>query len=44
MPFDFRPWIIAGGLAFATLFCVLGGYLPARRASNMEPALALAQN
>jgi putative ABC transport system permease protein len=40
--FDFRWWIIVGGLAFSTVFCVLGGYLPARRAARMEPAQALA--
>ncbi|HUJ63453.1 MAG TPA: ABC transporter permease [Kofleriaceae bacterium] len=42
--FHFRWWIIAGGLLCATLFAVLGGYLPARRASRMEPAQALSQN
>lgn len=40
--FDFQPWIIIGGLVFSTLFCVFGGYLPARRASKMQPAQALA--
>jgi ABC-type antimicrobial peptide transport system permease subunit len=40
--FDFQWWILAGGLAFSTIFCVLGGYLPALRASRMEPAQALA--
>jgi ABC-type antimicrobial peptide transport system permease subunit len=42
--FHFRWWIVAGGLACATLFAVLGGYLPARRASRLEPAQALSQN
>jgi putative ABC transport system permease protein len=42
--FTFRWWILAMGLAFAAGFAVLGGYLPARRASNMEPAQALSQN
>jgi ABC-type antimicrobial peptide transport system permease subunit len=32
------------GLGFAGGFAVLGGFLPARRASNMEPAQALTQN
>lgn len=41
--FDFKTWIWAGGLGFSTLFCILGGYLPARRAAKMEPAQALAQ-
>jgi putative ABC transport system permease protein len=40
--FDFQWWILAGGLAFSTVFCVIGGYLPALRASRMEPAQALA--
>ena len=35
-----------GGLLWPArpLFAVLGGYLPARRASTMEPAQALTQN
>jgi ABC-type antimicrobial peptide transport system permease subunit len=40
--FDFKLWILAGGMAFSTVFCVLGGYLPARKASLIEPAQALA--
>jgi ABC-type antimicrobial peptide transport system permease subunit len=42
--FHFRWWIVGGGLMCATLFAVSGGYLPARRASRMEPAQALTQN
>jgi putative ABC transport system permease protein len=42
--FHFRWWIVIGGLACSTGFSVLGGYLPARRASTMEPAQALTQN
>jgi ABC-type antimicrobial peptide transport system permease subunit len=42
--FEFKTWIWAGGLAFSTVFCILGGFLPARRAAKMEPAQALAQN
>ena len=42
--FNFKWWIWAGGLACAAGFAVLGGYLPARRASTMEPAQALTQN
>ena len=41
--FDFQWWILAGGLVFSTLFCIVGGFLPARRASLMEPAQALTQ-
>jgi hypothetical protein len=41
--FAYKPWIIGGGILLSTLFCVIGGYLPARRASRMEPAAALAQ-
>jgi ABC-type antimicrobial peptide transport system permease subunit len=42
--FNFKWWIWGGGLACAAGFAVLGGYLPARRASTMEPAQALSQN
>jgi ABC-type lipoprotein release transport system permease subunit len=42
--FDFQPWIVALGLVFSTVFCVLGGFLPARKASRLAPAQALAQN
>lgn len=42
--FHFRWWIVVGGLSCAAGFAVLGGYLPARRASTMEPAQALTQN
>jgi len=42
--FVFHPWILLGGLLFSTVFCVLGGFLPARKASLLEPAQALAQN
>lgn len=42
--FDFEPWILAAGLVFSTVFCVLGGFLPARKASRVAPAQALAQN
>ncbi len=41
--FDFKPWIWGSALGFSTLFCILGGYLPARRAAKMQPAQALAQ-
>ena len=40
--FDFKGWILAGGMGFSTIFCVLGGFLPARKASLVEPAQALA--
>jgi hypothetical protein len=42
--FECKTWIWGSALGFATLFCILGGYLPARRAAKMEPAQALAQN
>ncbi len=42
--FAFKPWIWGSALGFSTLFCILGGYLPARRAAKMQPAQALAQN
>jgi putative ABC transport system permease protein len=42
--FEWKTWIWASALTFSTLFCVLGGFLPARRAAKMEPAQALVQN
>lgn len=42
--FHFQWWIIAGGLGCAALFAIVGGYLPARKASKLEPAQALTQN
>jgi ABC-type antimicrobial peptide transport system permease subunit len=42
--FHFKFWIWAGGLLCAAAFAVVGGYLPARRASVIEPAQALTQN
>ena len=42
--FDFEWWIFALGVGFSVLFCVLGGWLPARKAARMEPAAALAAN
>jgi putative ABC transport system permease protein len=42
--FDFEWWIFALAIGFSVLFCVLGGWLPARKAAHMEPAAALAQN
>jgi ABC-type antimicrobial peptide transport system permease subunit len=41
--FDFKTWIWGSALGFSTLFCILGGFLPARRAAKMPPASALAQ-
>ncbi len=41
--FTFRWWIFAAGFGFAVVFCVLGAWLPARRAARMDPAAALAQ-
>lgn len=42
--FDFQWWIFALGIGFSVLFCVVGGWLPARKAARMEPAAALAAN
>jgi ABC-type antimicrobial peptide transport system permease subunit len=42
--FEFKAWIWGSALACSTVFCVLGGFLPARKAAKMEPAQALAQN
>jgi putative ABC transport system permease protein len=37
----YTPGLIAGALGFATLLGLLSGYLPSRRASNLDPADAL---
>jgi ABC-type antimicrobial peptide transport system permease subunit len=39
--FAFTPALILGALAFAVAFCVLGAFLPARKAARMQPAQAL---
>ncbi len=44
-PDDFfaTDWrVMAGGVAFACLFCLLGAALPARRAARLDPAAVLA--
>lgn len=40
--FQFTPELLAGALAFAVLFCLLGAFLPAHRTARMQPAQALA--
>lgn len=39
--FAFEWWILAAALGFSVSFCVLGAFLPARRAARMEPAAVL---
>ncbi len=39
--FMFPPWLLAASLGFSVGFCVLGAFLPARRAARMEPAAVL---
>lgn len=39
--FAFPWWLVAASLGFAVSFCVMGAFLPARRAANMEPAMVL---
>ena len=41
--FNFYWWILAGGLIFSVVFCILGGFLPAHKAARMAPAQALVQ-
>jgi ABC-type antimicrobial peptide transport system permease subunit len=41
--FAFEWWILAGGVLFSVVFCLLGGFMPARKAARMAPAQALAQ-
>jgi hypothetical protein len=38
--YDWRVFV--GGLAFACIFCLLGAFLPARRAARLDPAVVLA--
>ena len=42
--FDFEPWIWLSGIGLSTVFCIVGGYLPARKAAKIEPAAALTQS
>ncbi len=39
--FEFPWWLLLAALAFAVSFCILGAFLPARRAARMEPAAVL---
>jgi hypothetical protein len=39
--FVFEWWILVGAIGFAVAFCVIGAFLPARRAARMEPAAVL---
>jgi hypothetical protein len=39
--FDFAPSLLALALFFAVLCCVVGAYLPARRAARLDPARSL---
>jgi len=39
--FIFPWWLIASSLGFSVAFCVLGAFLPARRAARMQPAAVL---
>lgn len=39
--FVWSPWMVGLAVGTAILFCLLGAYLPARRAGNVDPADAL---
>lgn len=39
--FEFDGALIAGALVFALVFCLLGAFLPANRATKLDPASAL---
>jgi len=39
--FSFPLWLILIVIPFATLFCILGAYLPARKAANNDPSVSL---
>ena len=38
--YDYR--VMLGGIAFACVFCLLGAFIPARRAARLDPAVVLA--
>ncbi|MFO0746564.1 MAG: FtsX-like permease family protein [Myxococcota bacterium] len=38
--YDWR--VVVGGIAFACAFCLLGAFIPARRAAKLDPAFVLA--
>jgi ABC-type antimicrobial peptide transport system permease subunit len=38
--YDWR--VVVGGIAFACVFCLLGAFIPARRAARLDPAVVLA--
>ncbi len=39
--FIFPMWLVASALGFSVSFCVIGAFLPARRAARMQPAAVL---
>jgi len=39
--FIFPWWLVSSALGFSVAFCVLGAFLPARRAARMQPAAVL---
>lgn len=39
--FLFPPWLMLISIPFAIFFCILGAYLPARKAANLDPSTAL---
>jgi putative ABC transport system permease protein len=41
--FTFPGWLVAGAIGFSILFALLGAFGPARRASRVDPASALAE-
>jgi hypothetical protein len=39
--FHYEWWVLAGGLALAVIFCLLGAFAPANRAAQLDPAVVL---
>ena len=39
--FSFPLWLILIAIPFATLFCIIGAYFPARKAANLDPSSSL---
>ncbi|MBN2693472.1 ABC transporter permease [bacterium] len=39
--FSYPLWLLLSAIPFAIFFCLLGAYLPARKAANLDPSFAL---
>lgn len=39
--FSYPLWLLLAAIPFAMFFCVIGAYLPARKAANLDPSVSL---